>query len=100
MLSMNEENQTNEKVPPTAEQTAGWWSWGHSDSVGWWKTAPSEFSGKEDTTATNFFNNPRVLFQFLIWAFPYTYLYTSFFHSGAWQACLKPAGRESQTTYN
>lgn len=92
MLSMSEENQTNEKIPPTAEQTAGWWSWGHSDSVGWWKTAPSEFSGKEDTTSTNFFDNPPVLFQFLIWAFPYTYLYVSFFSLWSLASLFKACG--------
>jgi hypothetical protein len=65
---MSEENQRNEKIPPTAEQPAGWWT-----------IAPSEFSGEQGTKTTNFFDNPPVLFQFLVWAFPYTYLYVSFF---------------------
>ena len=78
---MSEDNQTNKEIPPTAERTAGWWTIG-----------PGEFSGAQGSTATNFFDNPPVLFQFLMWAFPYTYMCLSFFTLWGLASLFKACG--------
>jgi hypothetical protein len=89
---MSEENHTAEKIHPPPERPAGWWSWGHSDSSGWWTEAPSQFPAENDTTSTNFFDEPPVLFQFLIWAFPYTYLYGSWLSLWSLASLFKACG--------
>ena len=81
MPSMSEENHTDEKIHPPPERPAGWWT-----------IAPGEFSGEQGPASTNFFDEPPVLFQFLIWAFPYTYLYGSWLSLWSLASLFKACG--------